>query len=154
MSHFTHVATKIKDKALLIESLKELGFNALEAREGAELPLFNYRGQITSNAHISVSRDQIHGLANDLGFRLVDDCYKVIISEWDSAHGKGKPGQGLGPGFVNQLMATYARKLVGQIVEQRVAQGAVVTARETLPDGTIKVRMTLPKTNQRIGARR
>ena len=87
MSQYASIRTRIKDKNVLINCLKEMGY---KVEEGHNLALYDYLGsRRPQGADIVIRRDQLSGASNDLGFKLNGDYYEIIISNYDSGARNG-----------------------------------------------------------------
>lgn len=113
MSKYSTNKTLFKDKACLVESLIELGFDRTEI-ETHESPknLFGYHGDMRDDsAEIIIRRSAVNrllsgGASNDVGFKLQSDgTYGGIISQYDSSASFNSEKMGL-------LSAAYARRMV------------------------------------------
>jgi hypothetical protein len=118
MSHFTTIKIQIKDGLILVESLRELGYEVLENAQ-----VRGYQGQKTGAEYVIRQ-----GNGYDLGFRLSGDSYELVADFWGA-----KIDQ---QAFINAVNQKYAHKLLMRSV---VEQGFDVEAEETLEDGTVRV---------------
>lgn len=88
MSQFATIRTRIKDKAILLKCLKDLGY---PYEEGNNLSLYGYMGDTRSEtADIVIRRKHIGSASNDIGFKKVGSYYNLIISNFDQNASKGK----------------------------------------------------------------
>jgi hypothetical protein len=86
MSHFTRIATKIRDTALLTSALEALGFRDIEVSPQPQT-LYGFQGDARpERAEVIIRREHIGRLSNDIGFaKQPDGSYQAIISEYDRA---------------------------------------------------------------------
>jgi len=118
VSHFTSVQTRLRDKAILLTALRDLGF---APREG-DLEVRGYAG-IRTRAPIVV---QTKALGYDIGFRETPDGWDAV-ADWDGVRGMERQS------FLDQLRQRYAyhasrRHLEAQgfqVVEEKNEQGRI-----------------------------
>ncbi|MFN3927296.1 MAG: DUF1257 domain-containing protein [Pseudanabaenaceae cyanobacterium] len=129
MSHFTTIRTQIRDRAILIQVLQELGFSTIEVHETPQ-PLYGYEGeQRPETAEIIIRRQYISEFSNDLGFQLqADGTYTAIISDYDRTQ--------YNQAWLGKLLQKYSYYKLQQLLQQ---QGLQLQSTETLADGTIRV---------------
>jgi hypothetical protein len=116
-----------KSRDLLLASLADLGFSHVE--EGQEVALFGYEGdRRPETAAIVIRRRYIGDASNDLGFRLTNEGYIPIISEYDQR--TLCVGQ-----FLPRLRVAYAERVVETVRKRvrgtvhRVTEGGVIKLR-------------------------
>lgn len=113
MSKYSTNRTLFKDKACLVESLIEMGFDATEIEvHTSPKNLYGYYGDMREDtAEVIIRRHAVNrllsgGASNDVGFKLqVDGTYGGIISQYDSSASFNTEKMGL-------LSAAYARRMV------------------------------------------
>jgi hypothetical protein len=84
MSAYKNIQCSFKNKDILIECLKEIGYNPVVYKEKTNLT--GYRGDSRDQAaEIIVPRTQISSVSNDLGFSFneEDNEYTMLCSEYD-----------------------------------------------------------------------
>ena len=88
MSAYKTIECSFKDQNILIESLKELGWEPVIYKEKRNLTGFMSDAR-EQQAEIIVPRLQISSLSNDLGFTFCDDKkqYLMICSDYDNHKG-------------------------------------------------------------------
>lgn len=137
MSHYSYVKAAMTDPEIIVECLREFGFEPTEYEE--PVSLYGYAGDERSDkAHIVVRKEQISAFSNDLGFLKTEDGYSTIISEYDERTGSGKRGYGLGPNFVQNLKVQYATLKVRNEVAK--VNGLEIESVETV-DGKLKIKI-------------
>jgi hypothetical protein len=88
MSAYKTIQCSFKDKNILLDCLKELGYEPVVYKEKSKLS--GYRGdQREQTAEIIVPRTQISPVSNDLGFTFDEEKneYLMLCSEYDSHKG-------------------------------------------------------------------
>jgi len=109
VSEFKLIETEFKDGDVLVESLKEMGYNP-EIHE-TPVNLYGYKGdKRQQKAHIVIPRRQVGAASNDVGFEKVGDKYKLHASQFDSAWREGIK--------IKKLKMTYSEKKVMKIVKK------------------------------------
>ena len=116
-----------KSRDLLLASLADLGFSQVE--EGQEVALFGYEGnRRPETAAIVIRRRYIGDASNDLGFRLTNEGYIPIISEYDQrtlCAGQFLPR--LRVAYAERVVETVRKRVRGTV--QRVTEGGVIKLR-------------------------
>lgn len=99
MSAYSEVVTQFTDGELLIEALREMGFQPVDCI-GKPQPLVGYQGDFRTadgeghtkdaskamRADIILPRAQVGGASNDIGFkRGADGKFSAIVSDYDSS---------------------------------------------------------------------
>ena len=118
MSHFTTIQVQIKDGALLLETLQDLGY-AVESNA-------KVRGYLWNRTAADYVIRQQNGF--DIGFRRNGETYELISDLW----GAGIDQQA----FLNRILQTYAHK---SLLATARRQGYTIEAQEQLEDGSIRV---------------
>jgi hypothetical protein len=140
MSHFSTIKTQFKDRECLVEALKTFGFMP-QVHEKPQ-HLYGWVGdRREQKAHIIVTRQQIGGAANDLGFLFDGEQYQTLISDYDQANGYAKAGTGLGPTFLAKLNQQYCKAVALKTAQ---LQGDEVQKIESLENGTIRITLNRP----------
>jgi hypothetical protein len=88
MSAYKTIQCSFKDKNILLDSLKELGYEPVIYKEKTKLS--GYEGDLREQgAEIIVPRTQISPVSNDLGFTFDEEKneYLMLCSEYDSHKG-------------------------------------------------------------------
>ena len=84
MSQYHLVETKLKDEPVLIQTLKEMGYEP-EIHETAK-NLYGFQGKKREQkAHIIIPRKQVGNASNDVGFERGQKGFTLHASEYDSA---------------------------------------------------------------------
>lgn len=127
MSHYTAIQTELKDKEVILEALKMMGFSC---EVGKNLPLHDFLGRKTlKRADIVIPRKSLNTASNDIGIKKVNNHFEIIISDFDSVQQKTRD-------FVANLVYRYTylkvKKELGisnfQLINEKVEE-----------DGTIKI---------------
>jgi hypothetical protein len=128
MSHYTCIRTEIKEAALLVESLREMGFPQVEHHEQAQY-LYGYQGdRRPETAEVIIRRQFIGPAANDVGFKHQESgVFEAIISEYDRS-------SRCNDDWLRQLNRTYAYKLIH---EQAREQNLSIEEEQTLDNGDV-----------------
>ncbi len=90
MSAYKTIQCSFKDQEVLLDCLKDIGYNPVVYKEKNNLT--GYRGDSRSqSAEIIVPRSQISAVSNDLGFAFDEEKgeYVMLCSEYDSHRGVG-----------------------------------------------------------------
>ena len=119
MSHFTHIKTRMVEKAHLLQALKDLGYAPVEGL----VEIRGYLGEQT-RAEIKIGTDNPE---YDIGFRKVGDAYECV-ADW---YGLKKFDR---QGFLDRLMQRYAYHATRAKLEE---EGFAVASEEVHKDGRI-----------------
>jgi len=135
MSAYSEVQTQFTDGELLIEALKELGYNPVNCI-GKPEPLIGYQGDYRTadgeghtrdaskamRADVIIPRSQVGGSSNDVGFvRGSDGKFSAIISDYDSRRHNAE--------WLKKLRTAYAEK---GILKQAKRAGLTLTGKKTV----------------------
>lgn len=120
MSHFTQVATQIKNKEILLTCLRELGY---QVEENALIK--GYRGQETS-VDIAVRMKQGY----DIGFVLGADGTYSFVADWFGVQGTNEQE------FTTKVQQQYA---LTTVMEQVRRQGFNVVEQQRDASGQIRL---------------
>lgn len=120
MSHFTQVATKIKNKEILITCLQELGYGVEE-----NTLIKGYRGQETP-VDIAVRMKQGY----DIGFVLGSDGTYSFVTDWFGVQGTNEQE------FTTKVQQQYA---LTTVMEQVRRQGFNVVEQQRDASGEIRL---------------
>jgi Protein of unknown function (DUF1257) len=128
MSHFSRIATKIRDRQTLVRCLEEMGY---EVREAGTIQGYHGREQV--DLFIQTGR----GYA--IGFRKNEQGTFEIVADWWGVKGadKGRFIEDLQKS-VNRIQREYALKMV---MEQSERQGYALVEQEEEGDGSIRIVM-------------
>ena len=88
MSAYKTIQCSFKDQEILLECLKDIGYNPVVYKEKTNLT--GYKGDARSQtAEIIVPRSQISAVSNDLGFAFDEEKseYVMLCSDYDSHRG-------------------------------------------------------------------
>lgn len=85
MSAYTQVKCDFRDKGILVEALREIGYQPHLFDMAVQLE--DYVGKLRpQRAEIVIPRRQVGGSANDVGFaKQADGSYIAVISEYDNS---------------------------------------------------------------------
>ena len=126
MSHFSTVKTELRDRAALIEALRDLGHDPSEG----ERPVRGYRGQ-TVQAELAVLGEQ----GGDIGFRWNDatGSYELVtdLDLWRQPIPVER--------FLAKLTQRYALR---SILAASTAEGFQVSEQNQAADGSIELVVT------------
>lgn len=120
MSHFTQVATKIKNKEILLSALRELGYEVEE-----NTLITGYRGQETP-VDIAVRMQQGY----DIGFVLGADGTYSFVTDWFGVQGTNEQE------FTTKVQQQYA---LTTVMEQVRRQGFNVVEQQRDAGGEIRL---------------
>ncbi|HML32600.1 MULTISPECIES: DUF1257 domain-containing protein [Sporomusa] len=120
MSHFTQVATKIKNKEILLSALRELGYEVEE-----NTLITGYRGQETP-VDIAVRMQQGY----DIGFVLGPDGTYSFVTDWFGVQGTNEQE------FTTKVQQQYA---LTTVMEQVRRQGFNVVEQQRDAGGEIRL---------------
>ena len=130
ISEFHEVEVKFKDKDVLIQSLKEMGYNP-KVHEKAQ-NLYGYQGdKRKQKAHIIIPRSQVGASSNDVGFEKVKKGFVLHASEFDSAWRTGKK--------LKTLKRTYAETTLKKGVS--LSSKYSISSRKVRDDGKIEIQL-------------
>lgn len=119
MSHFTHIKTRMVEKAHLLTALKDLGYAPVEGL----VEIRGYLGERT-RAEIKIATDNPE---YDIGFRKAGDAFECV-ADW---YGLKKFDR---QGFLDRLMQRYAYHATRAKLEE---QGFAIASEEVHKDGRI-----------------
>ena len=130
MSEYVEVEVKFKDESILIQSLKEMGYKPLIHKNAKKLE--GYQGDKRSQkAHIIISRKQVGGASNDVGFEKVKKGYVLHASAYDRAWRTGAK--------IKTLNKTYMENKLRKEVNRSSAFN--ITGRKVNKDGKIEIQL-------------
>lgn len=125
MSHFTRIQTRISDRILLEEALRQL---AHEFETGEELRINGY------NNDTAVGQVVVHTTGNyDIGLQLQDDQSYAICADW---WGVQRTSNIKKDAFIQDLNRVYAHLTVKK---QVLAQGLIIEEEKVLENGDIEL---------------
>mmetsp|Transcript_106359 Transcript_106359/g.166056 ORF Transcript_106359/g.166056 Transcript_106359/m.166056 type:complete len:186 (+) Transcript_106359:77-634(+) len=129
MSHFSNIKTKFLDKVMLAKSLRDLGYDAVEADGDRTLPVRGYQGA-EEEAQIVVEQDNNH----DIGFKFNGKEFELVsdLDFWQASMPVNK--------FLETLSKRYA---INTILNRAEAENFNVANLEE--DATGKVTMKLQR---------
>jgi hypothetical protein len=132
MSEFHIIEVVFKDQPVLIQTLREMGYEP-EVHEKAK-NLFGYQGdKREQKAHIIIPRKQVGGASNDVGFERVKKGFVLHASAFDSAWRTGKKLKTLNKRYTENKLRKEVSKSVNLNVVNR-------TERE---DGRIEIQLRM-----------
>jgi hypothetical protein len=122
LSKYEETVTEIRDTALLIAALNELGFQAEVHPTGA--PLVGYEGrERAEHANVIVRRRQVGEASNDIGFaRKANGTFAAVLSEYDRSIGFDEK-------WLGRVHQTYKEK---HLLAEARAKGYVLRSREVV----------------------
>lgn len=134
MSQFVTMRTKIREPQVLLRALRRMGYEPIDE----ERLLEDWRGSTSQGqrAQIIVPRSQLGEASNDLGFRLEDGTWTLVISEYDTRAARGREFRRQVAEIEREVVRHYALETV---VEKSREQGFHVVEQQEQEDGTIRV---------------
>jgi hypothetical protein len=118
MSHFTTIKVQIKQGEVLLQVLKELGYQVEHNTQ-----VRGYMGDKTNAEYVI---KQSNGY--DLGFRKNGEGYELVADFWGAEINQQE--------FVNNISQKYAHKTLMETIQ---TEGFNVEEEEVLADGTVRV---------------
>jgi Protein of unknown function (DUF1257) len=118
MSHFTTIKVQIKQGEVLLQVLKELGYQVEQNT--------NVRGYMGDTTNAQYVIRQSNGY--DLGFRKNGEGYELVADFWGAKINQQE--------FVNNISQRYAHKTLMETIQ---TEGLNVEEEEVLADGTVRV---------------
>ena len=118
MSHFTTIKVQIKQGEVLLQVLKELGYQVEQNTQ-----VRGYMGD-TTNAEYVIKQSNGY----DLGFRKNGEGYELVADFWGAKINQQE--------FVNNISQKYAHKTLMETIQ---TEGFNVEEEEVLADGTVRV---------------
>lgn len=128
MSHYTTIRTELRDKDVIIEALKLLGFSC---KTGKNLPLHDFLGKKrTQTSDIIISRKELSSASNDIGLRRTSNgSYEMLISEFDERQAKTKD-------FLANLAYRYSFL---KVKKELALSGFKIAEEKILQDNSIQI---------------
>jgi hypothetical protein len=118
MSHFTTIKVQIKQGEVLLQVLKELGYQVEQNTQ-----VRGYMGDKTNAEYVI---KQSNGY--DLGFRKNGEGYELVADLWGAEINEQE--------FINNISQKYAHKTLMETIQ---TEGFNVEEEEVLADGTVRV---------------
>ena len=118
MSHFTTINVQIKQGEVLLQVLKELGYQVEQNTQ-----VLGYMGYKTNAEYVI---KQSNGY--DLGFRKNGEGYELVADFWGAKINQQE--------FINNISQKYAHKTLMETIQ---TEGFNVEEEEVLADGTVRV---------------
>lgn len=118
MSHFTTIKVQIKQGEVLLQVLKELGYQVEQNTQ-----VRGYMGDKTNAEYVI---KQSNGY--DLGFRKNGEGYELVADFWGAKINQQE--------FINNISQKYAHKTLMETIQ---SEGFNVEEEEVLADGTVRV---------------
>ena len=118
MSHFTTIKVQIKQGEVLLQVLKELGYQVEQNTQ-----VRGYMGDKTNAEYVI---KQSNGY--DLGFRKNGESYELVADFWGAKINQQE--------FINNISQKYAHKTLMETIQ---TEGFNVEEEEVLADGTVRV---------------
>jgi hypothetical protein len=109
MSHYQQIKCRIREAPLLLESLREIGYAAVEYHEQAD-HLYGYQGdRRPETAEVIIRREYVGRMSNDIGFKRQEDGeFNAIISEYDRTRYNAAWLQELNQRYAYKVVMAYA----------------------------------------------
>ncbi len=132
MSEFHVIETKFKDEPVLVQSLKEMGYQPEIHSKPTNLR--GYQGDERSQkAHIIIPRKQVGGASNDVGFERVKKGFVCHASQYDEPWRNGNR--------IKTLNKKYAEnKLIKEV--NRTTKFNILS-RKDREDGKIEIQLRI-----------
>ena len=118
MSQFTTIKVQIKQGEVLLQVLKELGYQVEQNTH-----IRGYMGDKTNAEYVI---KQSNGY--DLGFRKNEESYELVADFWGAKINQQE--------FINNISQKYAHKTLMETIQ---TEGFNVEEEEVLADGTVRV---------------
>ncbi|MTJ12979.1 DUF1257 domain-containing protein [Anabaena sp. UHCC 0187] len=118
MSHFTTIKVQIKQGEVLLQVLKELGYQVEQNTQ-----VRGYMGDKTNAEYVI---KQSNGY--DLGFRKNGESYELVADFWGAKINQQE--------FINNISQKYAHKTLMETIQ---TEGFNVEEEKVLADGTVRV---------------
>ncbi|MTJ48279.1 DUF1257 domain-containing protein [Dolichospermum sp. UHCC 0259] len=118
MSHFTTIKVQIKQGEVLLQVLKELGYQVEQNTQ--------VRGYMGNKTNAEYVIKQSNGY--DLGFRKSGESYELVADFWGAKINQQE--------FINNISQKYAHKTLMETIQ---TEGFNVEEEEVLADGTVRV---------------
>ncbi|MFM6443166.1 MAG: DUF1257 domain-containing protein [Dolichospermum sp.] len=118
MSHFTTIKVQIKQGEVLLQVLKELGYQVEQNTQ-----VRGYMGDKTNAEYVI---KQSNGY--DLGFRKNAESYVLVADFWGAKINQQE--------FINKISQKYAHRSLMETIQ---TEGFDVEEEEVLEDGTVRV---------------
>lgn len=121
MSKYDHFATVMKDEALLVAALQDLGHTVEVFKEGTHLRGYWADARIAEPVHIVIRAATLEGsYASDIGFtRLPDGTYRAHVNDMDVGQYR--------PRWLGRVQQKYKERATIQMAQKR---GYVFRGRE------------------------
>ena len=122
---------KFKDEKILLDSLKEMGYQPTVHKDGVQLN--NNYSRSKPTAHIVIPRSQFHGMG-DIGFERTNKGYTMHADDYDwGSHGKRFN--------LNQLNQTYSESKIKKYVNS--TSRCNITSRQKNSKGQIEIKLRM-----------
>jgi hypothetical protein len=132
ISEYHEVEIKFKDENILLESLKEMGYNPKVHNEATSL--YGYQGdKREQKAHIVIPRKQVGGASNDVGFERTKKGFTLHASEYDKQWRSGNK--------IKTLNKTYTEKKLKKVVDGSIKYN--ISNRAVRKDGRIEIHLRI-----------
>lgn len=130
MSEYTVCEQDYKDKDVIIDTIKELGY---PVEIGESLNLYGYQGdKRPEQADIVIRRKHVGSASNDIGFtRRSTGGYDLVISEYDRGY--------VGRKFLEEFPKLYSQNVT---VKQLKKKGYKLKKKTVDNDGSIELRFS------------
>ena len=147
MSRFFVCETVYEDRAVILEVLRELGYEPRLSEEGVALSNYYGRTDSTMKANIIIPKDQLNrttGASNDIGFVKQDGKYKLILDDYDSRYLKAKdPITGKMENFEQAFQRSYVVKAAQRKLMSRGITGFRLDKTKVTVDAKGRVQVVL-----------
>jgi hypothetical protein len=130
MSEYRVIDVEFRDEKVLIDALKEMGYNPTVTDESR--PLQGYQGDDREQkAHIIIPRKQVGGSSNDVGFERIEKGFKLHASEFDRSWRTGEK--------IKTLKQTYSEKFITNKIRKNSKYS--LRSRNKTKDGKIRIKI-------------
>jgi len=131
ISEFHEVEVKFKDESILVQSLKEMGYQPVTHKDGVQLN--NNYSRSKPTAHIVIPRSQFSGMG-DIGFERTKSGFKMHADDYDwGSHGKKFK--------LNKLNLTYGENAIKKYVSR--TSRCNISSRRQNEKGQIEIKLRI-----------
>lgn len=132
MSEYHQVEVVFKDQDVLVQSLKDMGYQPQVHKEAKNL--YGYQGdKRKQKAHIILPRAQVGGASNDVGFEKTKKGFKMHASGFDWSWREGER--------IKTLNKTYSENKLKKVVNSSVNYNII--SRKERNDGKIEIQVRI-----------
>ena len=121
MSEFQIIDVGFKDEQVLLDSLREMGYNPAIHKNAQQLE--GYQGdKREQKAHIIIPRRQVGRASNDVGFEKNKDGFKLHASQYDRAWRTGEKLSKLKQLYSEKKITKTVKKMSKYSIQSRVVE--------------------------------